>query len=328
MTDEEITYASVTFKARKQSKFTAEREETVYDEVKVNHKNPPGPNGALLQEKNEGEKSRLSQLFHPCCGILYGFLIMAVIGLFVYFSLCSYGGTDELIELKTNQTKLLENSQNQTRLQNALLSDYENLRKDHRNLTALWSNLMDSFMDLQTKLQNISAQNLQLVTQNEDLKTETVNLRQQKDNMEAEWNKLNDSRAQWSVDAYCPKDKKKRECKACQKNWTHLQTKCYKVNQEKMITWRQAQQDCQSKNSQLLLLNKVPKKITSVEQFWIGLSVENGKWRWINGSTLLDLSKPLVDGHCAAVSVKDNAWKSVDCNGKSYWICEKEPLSL
>lgn len=191
-----------------------------------------------------------------------------------------------------------------------------------------------------------------------------------------------------------------RECKACQKNWTHLQTKCYKVNQEKMITWRQAQQDCQSKNSQLLLLNKVPKvrivlrfiyffgdfyKITlgslwvysTVDflffnhSFWIFLllSIENylcwtvldwpqcwewkmevDQWEYSVGSVrnvhflrlelavlflllkksffILLRSKPLVDGHCAAFSFKNNAWKSVDCNGKSYWICEKEPLSL
>lgn len=125
-------------------------------------------------------------------------------------ALSSVRGTDELIQWRTNQTKLLENSQNQTRLHNALLSDYENLRKDHTDLNKLWRNLNASFMDLQNKIQNISAENQQLEIKNEELKKENVNLKLEKDDMEAECEKLNVSRAQWSVDNYCPKPKGKQ----------------------------------------------------------------------------------------------------------------------
>ncbi|XP_024123745.1 CD209 antigen [Oryzias melastigma] len=317
MADEKIIYASVTFRPTTQFRFKAEREEVVYDEVKVSHENLPGPDGGLLQDEDVGIKSRLTQLFHRGCGIRFGFLILVfIIGLSVYIALSSVRGTDELIQWRTNQTKLLENSQNQTRLHNALLSDYENLRKDHTDLNKLWRNLNASFMDLQNKIQNISAENQQLEIKNEELKKENVNLKLEKDDMEAECEKLNVSRAQWSVDNYCPKPrgKQKRECRACLKDWTHENTKCYEVKKNKAVTWREAQQDCEGKNSQLLLVDKL-QKLKLPPQFWIGLRVENGKWKWINGSTLSQSINP-VNGRCA-VSFKDKDWKSVDCNNKN-----------
>ncbi|KAA8579073.1 hypothetical protein FQN60_018814, partial [Etheostoma spectabile] len=46
-----------------------------------------------------------------------------------------------------------------------------------------------------------------LTTPNQQLETQRNNLTKQIQDLETNWNKLNVSRAQWSIDAYCPKDK-------------------------------------------------------------------------------------------------------------------------
>ncbi|RVE63021.1 hypothetical protein OJAV_G00163390 [Oryzias javanicus] len=308
MADENITYATVTFRPTTQLRFKAENEETVYAEVKVSHQNSPGPNEGLLQDEAVGIKSRLSQLFPRGCGILCWFLLLAfIIGLSAYISSSSTRYKDDLSQLRTNQTKLLENSQNQTHLHNTLLFDYENLRKDHTNLTKLWSNLKDMAMHLQMKIQNISAQNQQLELQNKELKEKNEHLKLEKANVEAEY----------------------RECQACPKNWKLLETKCYEVNEKKKTTWQEAQKNCKGTNSNLFLLDEPPKNLSSVHRFWIGLRVQNREWKWINGSNLSQTSssKTPSPGHCA-VSAKDKDWESVHCNNKNYWICEKEAISL
>ncbi|CAI5661991.1 unnamed protein product [Oreochromis niloticus] len=65
--------------------------------------------------------------------------------------------------------------------------------------------------------------------------------------------------------------------------------------------------------------------------YWIGLRVEDGKWKWLDGRNLnnsswIDLLSP-SDGHCA-IPVKDKRFKSVSCNEKNQWICKKKALSV
>uniref|UniRef100_A0A669EUB2 C-type lectin domain-containing protein n=1 Tax=Oreochromis niloticus TaxID=8128 RepID=A0A669EUB2_ORENI len=61
--------------------------------------------------------------------------------------------------------------------------------------------------------------------------------------------------------------------------------------------------------------------------YWIGLRVEGGKWKWVDGSYLTDnswIQQPPSDGLCV-ISVENQGFKSVSCDKKNQWICKKRP---
>ncbi|KAK2909748.1 hypothetical protein Q8A73_007463 [Channa argus] len=115
--------------------------------------------------------------------------------------------------------------------------------------------------------------------------------------METKWKEDNVTRAQWSIDQYCPKYNG-RTCKACQQGWDNNQSSCYAViNAERLIqkTWEEAREDCRGKNSDLaVIVNEAQKKFTTdnswkqagISGYWIGLKVEDGRWKWVDGTNL------------------------------------------
>ncbi|XP_039476005.1 C-type lectin domain family 10 member A-like [Oreochromis aureus] len=167
----------------------------------------------------------------------------------------------------------------------------------------------------QKQLLNLTAENQNLRDKNEELETEKKNLTDQIQDMTTSWNEFNVSRAQWSIDAYCPKDKnnkKDRECKACQEGWDHVEPSCYATNnadQSKWKTWEEARENCRGKFSDLVVvINEGEKKTVSEKSwnsyenkgYWIGLRVEDGKWKWLDGRDVANSSwidQP-PDGHC------------------------------
>ncbi|XP_068586013.1 natural killer cells antigen CD94-like isoform X2 [Cebidichthys violaceus] len=147
--------------------------------------------------------------------------------------------------------------------------------------------------------------------------------------------KLNVSRAQWSIDAYCPKINNGRRCKACQYGWKLNKSSCYlihNVNSSDQITWKEARENCSRKNAELAVVqNQQEKDVINGYNGgnWIGLRVEDGKWKWIDGTELTQTSwiEAPTEGHCA-VSVKTQGWKSVRCDKRRRWICKQEALSV
>lgn len=59
-------------------------------------------------------------------------------------------------------------------------------------------------MNLTAENHSLREKNEQLEAQNKELETEKENLTEQI--RDISWNKLNISRSQWSIDAYCPKE--------------------------------------------------------------------------------------------------------------------------
>ncbi|XP_032364211.1 C-type lectin domain family 12 member B-like [Etheostoma spectabile] len=109
---------------------------------------------------------------------------------------------------------------------------------------------------LESKITNLTTQNQQLETQNQQLETQRNNLTKQIQDLETNWNKLNVSRAQWSIDAYCPKDKE-RQCTACQKGWGLRDSNCYAyfdAAPPNRKTWEEARQDCRGRSSDLVVV--------------------------------------------------------------------------
>ncbi|XP_039886528.1 CD209 antigen-like protein E [Simochromis diagramma] len=195
---------------------------------------------------------------------------------------------------------------------------------------------------LEKQIANLTAETQMLKKKNKELETEKKNLTEIIQQMTTQWKELNVSRAQWSIDAYCPKEKNNRTCNACQAHWDHVESSCYAINNAKRDewkTWKEARENCRGKISDLaVVINEEEKKTVSKKSwkydgnkgYWIGLRVEGGIWKWLDGRNLTNSSlidQPPSDGHCA-ISVQNEGFKSVRCDEKNRWICKKKALSV
>ncbi|XP_042072548.1 C-type lectin domain family 12 member B-like isoform X1 [Haplochromis burtoni] len=316
MAEEEVSYATVKFKKKKHST-KVKKEETVYDEVEV--KMSKGENEAKEKTPDTNDKTSdrtMSRHRHykqlACClGIICVMLVLGIIAVTVYHLYCKLSSDTE--DLRRNQTNLILQIHNLT-----------------RDSTLLEKQLAEKNQELEKK--------------NEELETEKKNLKEIIEQMTTRRDELNVSRAQWSIDAYCPKEKNSnnRKCNACQAGWLYFEPSCYVVHNAERAewkTWEEARENCRGKSSDLaVVINEEEKKNVSKnswkdnenKRYWIGLRVEDGKWKWLDGRNLTDsswMNQPPSDGHCA-ISVQDEGFKSVRCDETNPWICNKKALSV
>ncbi|XP_069031040.1 C-type lectin domain family 12 member B-like [Embiotoca jacksoni] len=307
---EDVNYASVVFKNKNRSRPEAKnKEETVYDEVKVK-KNSTEQSPDTNDKKADGRRRHYRLL--ACC--LATFCVILLLGI---ISICVY-----IVSQETSKTTLLEMNRNLTNLNN-------NLREDNTNLTR--ANAV-----LESKVTNLTAETMKI----QELEMEKRNLTNQIKDMEAKGNELNISRAQWSIDAYCPRKDGARHCNSCQPGWILFQSSCYVFLDYKTSTdrktWEEARELCKIRSSDLVVVDNAEEKknvsdkswkSSGNEGYWIGLKVEDGKWKWVNGSDLADSFwiEKATDGHCA-ISRQTQGWKSVNCNNRNNWICEQKSL--
>uniref|UniRef100_A0A3P9Q178 CD209 antigen-like protein E n=2 Tax=Poecilia reticulata TaxID=8081 RepID=A0A3P9Q178_POERE len=300
MAEDEVQYASVTFKSKKRQ--TAKnQEEVVYDEVKIPSQTAQQTSDTkgLLSDEEKRRFCRYKKL--ACCfGILCVILVLAMFGVFAFLY------KSKLNQLEINQTAILQEN---------------NLTQQKNNLT--------------TELDQVKKIN-------QELQTEKKNLTEQIESMKKTWNEQNVSRAQWSLDEYCRKDRN-RQCNSCQKDWLQSQSSCYVVNDaepKNQKTWEEARETCREKSSDLAVVgNEVEKTFlkekswvnSNINGYWIGLGAEGGRWKWIDGSDLTNQTwiqqQPAIDGQCVT-SLQNREWKSVRCTDKNAWICEKKALSV
>ncbi|MED6249016.1 hypothetical protein ATANTOWER_008199 [Ataeniobius toweri] len=373
MEEEDVTYTTVVFKTKKplQPEVQKKEEETVYDEVKVRSEatEKPGTNpkkeeeivydelkacseknqhtldmnasAELLLDKKEDDRRRWYQQLAWCLGTLFVSLLLGVIAVCIYFASLPNSGISKLDQLKTNQTALLEENNNLTNLNNKLTADFENLRIDHSNLTIRFDSLVEAFNVSESRIANLTTEKQKLATQNQKLESERRNLTEQIQNLETRWNEQNVSRAQWSIDAYCPKANK-RTCSPCPDGWLVFQSSCYAVNNAGIPhrkTWEEARKDCREKSSDLVVVFDESEKSfvnekswgsSQTQGYWVGLKAEGNKWKWLNGSNLTNnnwIPQNANDGQCV-ISTENQGWKSVQCNTSQQWICEKDALSV
>ncbi|XP_015227215.1 PREDICTED: C-type lectin domain family 10 member A-like [Cyprinodon variegatus] len=284
------------------------------------------------QPKSEGKTAGRFGLYGQlagCFGILSAILLLIIIGICVYFATVQERTANELNQLKSNQRILQKEIHNLTNLNNKLSSDY--------------TNLTTASAALKNTITTLAAENHNLTLLNEELKKDRKNLSDIIEHMEKTGNELNVSRAQWSVEAYCPREAGDRKCNSCQKGWKPNFSSCYAYNDHKSSNWRNwegAREDCRTKISDLLVvanekekeyLETISPAIKGITGYWIGLRAVNGKWRWIDGSDLIDRTwikqHPAEDGHCVT-TLTNKGWKSVSCNETRAWICEKKALTL
>ncbi|XP_034059778.1 C-type lectin domain family 12 member B-like isoform X3 [Gymnodraco acuticeps] len=194
----------------------------------------------------------------------------------------------------------------------------------------------------QRNVKDLSAGVQELTTKNKELENQKKNLKQKIQNLTTNWNELSISRAQWNIDSYCLGNADNK-CQPCQKGWSLTEPSCYAYNDAQPAnqkTWEEARGDCRGKNSDLAVAHDSDEKIVIINKyspgslgtngFWIGLRVEDGKWKWVDGSDLTDSSfnAEAADGRCAISVRSRNTWVSVSCEEKQQWICQKKALSV
>uniref|UniRef100_A0A8D2KWQ0 C-type lectin domain-containing protein n=1 Tax=Varanus komodoensis TaxID=61221 RepID=A0A8D2KWQ0_VARKO len=122
------------------------------------------------------------------------------------------------------------------------------------------------------------------------------------------------------------------------REWEYYDGGCYYFGIQK-VNWHAAQSHCEEQNSKLVVIHDEPKQNfiqsqTRDERYWIGLSDVNveGEWKWIDGTDYRTSYKkwrsgePNVHGDhgedCAQIHIAGE-WNDVQCNYKSFYICEK-----
>ncbi|XP_028282380.1 CD209 antigen-like isoform X2 [Parambassis ranga] len=319
MAEEELNYASVVFKKKNSSRPEVKKEEeTVYDQVKVHNDGRT----ELVPEKKANSRCFQYQHLACCLGTFCLVLLFGIIAYVIYIA-----------TLKPDVTQLEELKHNQT----VLITENENLKRDNKNLT-------QAYTVLDNKVTNLTAENKNLQLKNQQLEMDKKNLTAQLENKETAEMELNISRAQWSYDQYCKiNDETNRGCQDGWRRFFQSNSICYAVNNaapSDQRSWEKAREDCRGKVSDLVVVvNDAEKKnvtenswpIDGVDHgYWLGLRVEDGKWKWVDGHDLTDVSwiqqHPATEGQCA-ISFR-NGWKSVSCTEKKPWICKKKGLTL
>ncbi|XP_028282370.1 C-type lectin domain family 10 member A-like [Parambassis ranga] len=331
MAEEQLNYASIVFKNKNSSRSEVKKEEeTVYDQVKVQNDRQTAE--LVPDKKADGRSFQYQHL--ACLGTLCVILLLGIIALVSYIATWNHDVT-QLEELKHNQTVLTTRNEN-LQLKNQQLEALKD------NLTDINTNLTTENENLKRDNNNLTAGNQNLQLKNQQLEMDKKNLTAQLENMEKAEMALNISRAQWSYDQYC---KINDENRGCQSGWRRSsQSNCYAVNNAAppdQRSWEKAREDCRGKISDLVVVvNEAEKNyVSSISWpiggvnpgYWLGLRVEDGKWKWVDGSDLTDLSwiqqLSATEGQCA-MSVPGNGWKSVSCNETKAWICKKKGLTL
>ncbi|XP_048343348.1 C-type lectin domain family 17, member A-like [Sphaerodactylus townsendi] len=120
-------------------------------------------------------------------------------------------------------------------------------------------------------------------------------------------------------------------CPSC---WQEFQGSCYYFSGNAK-TWSKARDICITVNSFLIVIDSKQEQDFVVSKMtlpvWIGLSdeVEEGQWRWADGSPLgQSFWKPgepnnFDTGEDCAILLKENNWNDFNCEGKFHFICEK-----
>ncbi|XP_028437031.1 C-type lectin domain family 12 member B [Perca flavescens] len=278
MAEGEVNYASVVFKNNSHPPPQARKEEeTVYDEVKgqsnTTEETAVKNTGSLLERKANNRRLQYQRL--ACClGILCVILLLGIIAVVVLYHLAT-------LSHQSDESGLMAANRNLTNLKNKLSLDNEKLRTDSNNLTVQLGNLTQNYTVLESKItnlttevQNLNADVQNLRTQNLQLETQRKNLTEQIQNMKTNWNELNVSRAQWSIDAYCPKTTSVRQCKACQNGWELTGSNCYVYHDAVLPdqkTWEEARQDCRGKGSDLVVVHNEEEK-NALNEYSVGSS--------------------------------------------------------
>ncbi|XP_077950469.1 uncharacterized protein LOC144389485 isoform X5 [Gasterosteus aculeatus] len=137
------------------------------------------------------------------------------------------------------------------------------LIKENQELMKENQELMKENQELSTEGKNSELKNViqELKTENQELKE---NFTKQITDLEDNWEKFNVSRAQWTIDSYCPADTM-RKCSACQRGWYQIQKSCYvfydRETPSELKTWEEARENCRGRGADLVVVHDEEEKV-------------------------------------------------------------------
>nr|XP_020473098.1 natural killer cells antigen CD94-like [Monopterus albus] len=132
-----------------------------------------------------------------------------------------------------------------------------------------------------------------------------------------------------------------KENQLCGDGWLDFQSDCYDINNAlapDLKTWDEARENCSGTNSDLpVIVNEEEKDFVTenswfhhdIDGYWIGLRAVDGRWKWVDGSDLIESlwAEAPVTGHCV-ISDDRTGWRSASCDDRNRWICKKKALSV
>ncbi|KAI9520208.1 hypothetical protein NQZ68_020107 [Dissostichus eleginoides] len=124
------------------------------------------------------------------------------------------------------------------------------------NLTVSCDNLTQAYTVSESNVKDLNAEIKTLTTQKDGLT-------KQIQEMETNWNELNVSRAQWSINEYC-KQGEVKQCRPCEKNWRYREPSCYTFNDvgpTERLTWEEAREYCRALNADLAAAHNLTEKL-------------------------------------------------------------------
>ncbi|XP_077327876.1 C-type lectin domain family 10 member A-like [Lithobates pipiens] len=130
----------------------------------------------------------------------------------------------------------------------------------------------------------------------------------------------------------------------CSEGWRYYGLTCYYLSSDS-IPWNASKKECENKEAHLVVINgeaemKFLHGIANEQTFWIGLTEEDGTWRWVDG-TSYDITpkfwgetqpddwkdhgfKGGEDGEDCATLRKTYDWNDRHCSENINYICEKK----
>ncbi|XP_062990540.1 struthiocalcin-1-like [Elgaria multicarinata webbii] len=129
--------------------------------------------------------------------------------------------------------------------------------------------------------------------------------------------------------------------KGCPQNWLGYNGRCYGYFPQE-VTWQQAERRCQQSGGHLAsILNVNEHKAIARflrqsqgdddEDVWLGLSIKNRKWAWVDGSPVeytaweeYESYDDLDDEHCAQLEDSSGfmQWDNESCFDKNPFLCK------
>ncbi|XP_075994410.1 uncharacterized protein LOC142988968 isoform X1 [Genypterus blacodes] len=191
-------------------------------------------------------QSRCYQILAWCAGSLCVLLLLLAVIVLVVHMMTLHGDTNvqsDLTELRNNQTALMRLNQNLTGSINNLNSANENLtnqmdslRSNGLNqkvqiddLTRGYAVLEKNNTDLTRGYAVLEKNNTDLSADIQMLKATNINFTKQIEKLKEEKRNLTFTVAQETIDDYCPKTNRGRQCVVCPGGWMHNSSSCYGV---------------------------------------------------------------------------------------------------
>ncbi|XP_075994403.1 uncharacterized protein LOC142988965 isoform X2 [Genypterus blacodes] len=176
-----------------------------------------------------------------------------------------------------------------------LTRGYAVLEKNNTDLTRGYAVLEKNNTDLTRGYAVLEKNNTDLSADNQMLKATNSNFTKQIEKLREEKRELTFTVAQETIDDYCPKTNRGRQCVVCPGGWMHNSSSCYGVIDAFDRSWEEARQDCREKNSELAVIESAAELAYMVGEFkwfvpsktrgsWIGLEVSDGSWKWVDGT--------------------------------------------